>query len=324
MSIENEQIENVNENTNENVSENISENSTENNNENVSEKNNKNVQENKEYSEEELLKQEHVVESVLFMMGDSVELATIALALDCGKKTAIAACERLKQKCIDEHRGIKIIKLDTKYQMVSNDEYFDNLVIVAANPKKPILTDAVIETLAIIAYKQPITKTEIEKIRGVSSEHTVGRLLEYKLIEEAGRLDAPGRPILFKTSEDFLRRFGVESMEDLPTLSAERQAEIENEVKQEIKDSFGDVVLTDENKSENNNDSNESNEANDSNETNVLNELNETNGSNETNEVADVNNSNETNNINDIEESNFPTSNEEPTGTKENPTRVDI
>ncbi|MDO5564453.1 MAG: SMC-Scp complex subunit ScpB [Eubacteriales bacterium] len=196
---------------------------------------------------DDFIRKSHIIESILFTMGDSVELSTLALALNCDKNEAKKLCEFLKEKYTKEHFGMKIIRLENKYQMVSSDEYFDNLVIVAANPKKPILTDAVIETLAIIAYKQPITKSEIEKIRGVSSEHTVSRLLEYKLIEEAGRLDAPGRPITFKTNENFLRRFGIASIDDLPILSSERESEIQSEVQEEIKSSLGEAVLIDDN-----------------------------------------------------------------------------
>lgn len=94
-------------------------------------------------------------------------------------------------------------------------KYYENLIQVASAPKKQVLTDVVLETLSIIAYKQPITKLEIEKIRGVKSDHAVNRLIEYNLVYEVGRLDAPGRPALFATTEEFLRRFGGGSTEQL-------------------------------------------------------------------------------------------------------------
>lgn len=95
------------------------------------------------------------------------------------------------------------------------DRYYENLIRVAAAPKKQVLSDVVLETLAIIAYKQPVTKADIEKIRGVKSDHAVNRLIEYNLVYEAGRLDTPGKPALFATTEEFLRRFGVSSTENL-------------------------------------------------------------------------------------------------------------
>ena len=105
---------------------------------------------------------------------------------------------------------------------------------MASAPKKHVLTDVVLETLSIVAYKQPVTKMEISKIRGVSSDHAVNRLVEYGLICEVGRLDAPGRPALFATTEEVLRRFGVGSTTDLPTIDPEQEEEIEKEVEEEL------------------------------------------------------------------------------------------
>ena len=108
------------------------------------------------------------------------------------------------------------------------------IIRVAATPKKQVLSDVVMETLAIIAYKQPVTKADIEKIRGVKSDHAVNRLVEYDLVYEAGRLDAPGRPALFATTEEFLRRFGVGSTEQLPEMNVEQREEIRSEVEEEL------------------------------------------------------------------------------------------
>lgn len=135
--------------------------------------------------------------------------------------------------------GIRILQLDTRYQMCTSPEYYDALIRVAKQPRKPVLTEVVMETLAIIAYKQPVTKAEIEKIRGVKSDHAVNKLVEYELVEEVGRLNAPGRPTLFATTEEFLRRFGVSSLEELPGLNPEVQAEIEQEVQDEVKNVLG-------------------------------------------------------------------------------------
>ena len=199
------------------------------------------------FTEEELLEQECIVEAILFMMGDSIAVDTIAVALNTDKDTAKAAAERVVEKYENEYkdRGMKVIRINNKYQMVSNNKYFTNLVAVASRPKKPVLTDAILETLSIIAYKQPITKPEIENIRGVKSDFACNKLLEYGLIEEQGRLDAPGRPIILGTTEEFLLRFGIETTADLPILDADRIAEIENEVEKELTESLGEPVFID-------------------------------------------------------------------------------
>jgi segregation and condensation protein B len=122
--------------------------------------------------------------------------------------------------------------------MTTRAKFYDNLILVAATPKKHVLTDVILETLSIVAYKQPVTKAEITRIRGVASDHAVNRLVEYGLIAEVGRLDAPGRPALFATTEEFLRRFGVGSTTDLPTMKPEQEAEIVQEVQEEMQDYF--------------------------------------------------------------------------------------
>jgi segregation and condensation protein B len=111
---------------------------------------------------------------------------------------------------------------------------YDYLIKVASQPKKQVMTDVILETLSIIAYKQPVTKSEIEKIRGVKCDHAVNKLIEYNLICEVGRLDAPGRPILLGTTEEFLRQFGVTSIEDLPEINAEKEEEFKAEAEEEI------------------------------------------------------------------------------------------
>ena len=192
-----------------------------------------------------LEEQEKIVESILFMMGESVSVDTLALAIYSDEKTAREAAERLVKKYEDEYsdRGMKIIRLNGKYQMVANNIYFKNLIQVAAHPKKPVITEAVLETLSIIAYKQPITKPEIEDIRGVKSDFAVNRLIEYGLIEEQGRLDAPGRPIIFGTTEEFLLRFGLESTKDLPKLDPARMEEIVKEVEKEVSEAVNEPYV---------------------------------------------------------------------------------
>ena len=187
-------------------------------------------QENMVFSEEEA-----IVEAVLFTMGKSVELKQLAAALDRDTDTARAVVERLKTRYEEENRGMQIIKLEDSYQMCTRAQYYDNLIRVASTPKKQVLTDVVLETLSIIAYKQPVTKLEIEKIRGVKSDHAVSRLIEYNLVYEVGRLDAPGRPALFATTEEFLRRFGVGSTKELPEIKPGQLDELRLETEEELK-----------------------------------------------------------------------------------------
>lgn len=178
---------------------------------------------------------EHVVEAVLFTMGQSVELRQLAAAIGESEETAAEVTENLKKRYDREKRGMEIIELDKSYQMCTRADYYENLIQVAATPKKHVLTDVILETLSIIAYKQPVTKLEIEKIRGVKSDHAVNRLIEYNLVHEVGRLDAPGRPALFATTEEFLRRFGIGSMENLPAMDPVRAEEIRSQVEEELK-----------------------------------------------------------------------------------------
>lgn len=178
--------------------------------------------------------QEAIVEAVLFTMGQSVESRQLAAAIgqseDCARKAAL----RLKERYDREKKGIQIIELENAFQMCTRAEYYENLIRVAATPKRQVLTEVVLETLSIIAYRQPVTKMEIEKIRGVKSDHAVNKLIEYNLVCEVGRLDAPGRPALFATTEEFLRRFGIGSTNDLPGLNPEQEEEIKTQVEEEL------------------------------------------------------------------------------------------
>ena len=173
---------------------------------------------------------EAVVEAVLFTMGKSVELRQLAIATGQSEEETRQAVERLKARYDKEERGMEIIELEDSYQMCTRTGFYENLIRVAASPKKQVLSEVVLETLSIIAYKQPVTKMEIEKIRGVKSDHAVNRLVEYNLVQEVGRLDAPGHPALFATTEEFLRRFGIGSTENLPDMDPVREEEIRGEV----------------------------------------------------------------------------------------------
>ncbi len=181
---------------------------------------------------------EAAIEAILFSMGDSVPVEKIAKAIDCDVSETHKRIHQMMKKYEAEDRGIIIVELGNAYQMCTKKEYYDYLVNVAIQPKEASLSDVMMETLSIIAYKQPVTKAEIEKIRGVKSDHAVNKLVEYKLVRELGRLDAPGRPILFGTTEEFLRSFGVDSTDNLPDINPvmleDFKAEAEEEVKVEL------------------------------------------------------------------------------------------
>ena len=182
--------------------------------------------------------QEAVIEAVLFTMGSAVELKQLATAIGQDKETAKAAVERLMKRYQTGKHGMEILQLEDSYQMCTQSKYYSNLIRIASAPKKQVLSDIVLETLSIIAYRQPVTKLEIEKIRGVKSDHAVNRLVEYNLVQEVGRLDAPGHPALFATTEEFLRRFGIGSTENLPDMDPVREEEIRVEVEEEMKVRF--------------------------------------------------------------------------------------
>lgn len=182
----------------------------------------------------EMKKLEAAVEAILFTMGDSVELSILAKALELDTETTKRLMTNLMDRYKAEERGIQIIELENAYQMCTKREYYEYLIRIAMHPKKPALTEVMLETLSIIAYKQPVTKAEIEKIRGVKCDHAINKLVEYNLVKELGRLDAPGRPILFGTTEEFLRSFGVQGIDDLPVVDPVKVEDFKAEAEEEI------------------------------------------------------------------------------------------
>mgnify|MGYP000118768305 CR=1 FL=1 len=171
---------------------------------------------------------EAAIEAVLFAMGDSVELGRIAKAIGHDTETTRRILNHMMEKYNTKARGIHIVELENAYQMCTKQEYYDYLVNIAMQPKKAVLTDVMMETLSIIAYKQPVTKQEIDKIRGVKSDHAVNKLVEYNLVQE------PGRPIGFGTTEEFLRNFGVDSTDNLPEISPVKMEDFRAEVEEEM------------------------------------------------------------------------------------------
>ncbi len=161
---------------------------------------------------------QRAIEAILFAAGERVEIARLAEVLETDESDIILAADALADSFAFERRGIRILKLDKGYQMVSSGEMADYVTKALETRKPPKLSSSQLETLTIIAYYQPATKAMVEQIRGVDSAYSVAALLNKKLIEEAGRLNVPGRPIQYKTTPDFLRTFGLSSLEELPDI----------------------------------------------------------------------------------------------------------
>jgi len=175
-----------------------------------------------------------IIESILFTMGDLVEASRIAAALELPQKDVVSVLEEMAEEYVAQDRGIRIIQIDDAWQMCTPGESYEYLIKLVKIPRNYKLTDVQLETLSIIAYKQPVTKLEIEKIRGVQSDYAVNRLVEVGLVEEIGRLEQPGRPVLFGTTEEFLRRFGLRNKEDLPDINVEKAEALKLEAEQEL------------------------------------------------------------------------------------------
>ncbi|MEQ2393041.1 SMC-Scp complex subunit ScpB [Lachnospira rogosae (ex Hitch et al. 2025)] len=191
-------------------------------------------------------KTEAAIEAILFTMGESVEAEKIAVAIEHDVDTTVKIIHNLMDKYENEDRGIKIIELEGSFQLCTKEEYYDNLIRICSQPRRYTLTDAALETLSIIAYKQPVTKIEIEKIRGVNSDRSVNKLVELELVKEVGRLDAPGRPMLFGTTEEFLRTFGVGSIDELPVISEDMVEQYKEEAEYEIASELKEEAMNEE------------------------------------------------------------------------------
>lgn len=174
------------------------------------------------------------LEAILFAMGESVEISKLAEIIEADKRETRELLEEIRTKYESDDHGIELLQLEDSFQFATKPSMYESLVKIAKTPRKMALSESVIETLSIVAYKQPITRIEIESIRGVSCDFAVNKLLEYNLICELGRKDAPGRPILFGTTEEFLRCFGVKSLKDLPEIDTLQIEELKQEAEQEI------------------------------------------------------------------------------------------
>ncbi len=177
---------------------------------------------------------EAAIEAILFAAGEAVETARIAEAVSADPLETEETLRVMAERYRSDDRGIELVNLDGAWQLCTKNEYYEELIRLEINTAKPRLTEVMLETLAIIAYKQPVTRLEIEKIRGVRSDHAVNRLIDYDLVREVGRLDAPGKPILLGTTKTFLRHFGMQSAADLPDPDPVKIADLQGEAEEEI------------------------------------------------------------------------------------------
>lgn len=166
----------------------------------------------------EISQKKAIIEAILFSAGRPVKKSDLILALEISQEDIENLVENMQEEYKQENRGIEIIKMEDSYQLCSKKELYSYIYPVLDKRNKPSLSNAALETLAIVAYNPQITRAEIEAIRGVSADACVYKLLEYGLIEEAGKLDLPGKPMSYKTTPEFLRMFGYSSLEELPEL----------------------------------------------------------------------------------------------------------
>ncbi len=175
-----------------------------------------------------------VLEAILFTMGESVEIERLAQVIEEDRQTTKEILDEMAKEYRKQERGIQLTTLENSVQLCTKGEYYEYLIKIAKTPRKFVLTDTLLETLSIIAYKQPVTRLEVEKVRGVNCDHAINRLIEFDLICEVGRLDAPGRPLLFGTTEQFLRSFGVKSLDDLPEINPVQMEEFKLQAESEV------------------------------------------------------------------------------------------
>lgn len=184
----------------------------------------------------EIDKMKAIIEAILFASGRPVEIKELISALELPEEDIIQIIESMKADFQEANRGIEIIKVESGYTLCSKKEYYDYIYPLFDNRAKPNISNAAMETLAIIAYNPKITRAEIESIRGVNSDATIYKLLEYNLIEDAGKSDLPGKPTIYQTTEEFLKTFGISNLDELPELPRYRLDENEQIVIDDIID----------------------------------------------------------------------------------------
>lgn len=159
-----------------------------------------------------------IIEAILYAAGREVETKELMSALEISKDEVIALIDMMKIEYSNENRGLEIIRINDSYQLVTKKEYYEYIYPIFDKRSKPNLSPAALEIISIIAYNPKITRAEIEAIRGVNSDGSLYKLLEYELIQDAGKMDAPGRPTMYEVSPKFYKMFGIESLEELPEL----------------------------------------------------------------------------------------------------------
>lgn len=182
----------------------------------------------------ELTELDRAIEAILFASGEPVEVSRMSAVLQADPADICKAADAMADEWAFQRRGVRILKLENAYQMVSSGEMADYVTQALETRKPPKLSASQLESLTIVAYYQPATKAVVEQIRGVDSSYSIGALLNKKLIEEAGRLNVPGRPILYKTTADFLRTFGLRSLEELPDIEKVSFGEALPEITEQI------------------------------------------------------------------------------------------
>ena len=207
-------------------------------------------------------KQQGIIESILFAAGRQVDIKELMSATELGHDELIGIIELMKNEYSNENRGIEIIKVDDSYQLCAKKENYDYIYPVFDKRSKPNLSPAALEVISIIAYNPKITRAEIEAIRGVGSDGSIYKLLEYELIQEAGRMDAPGRPTMYETSPKFLKMFGLSSLDELPELPRYKLDENQQIVIDEYVENVQKSEDTDSENSENSEENIDENETN--------------------------------------------------------------
>ena len=183
-----------------------------------------------------------LIEALLFASGKPVNINTLCEVTGEEKQQVKDAVVELKQKLLTGEHGIQLIEINDSYQLATLEKYYEPITKMLDSRPKPSLSQAALEVLAIIAYNPKITRAELEKIRGVSSDSALNRLIEYDLVEEAGRMDAPGRPAMYRTTEEFLRMFGYRSLKDLPELPKLKE-EVAEQLEIEENDQIEDQMM---------------------------------------------------------------------------------
>ena len=173
------------------------------------------------------------MEALLFAKGAPVDIDELAAAVGVKRDRAMKCITELSDEYMSDNRGIHIVKIEDAFELATKKEFYDVLAQYVSRDNKYVFSEAMLETLSIVAYKQPVTRTQVEEVRGVNCSTSISRLVEYGLIFETGRLDAPGRPFLYATTDEFLRRFDLGSLDDLPDVSEDLLGQMKLELETE-------------------------------------------------------------------------------------------